>query len=81
MLVATLSRFKLQGLVDWDSLMPIGNTVKPCYISQKTTLEIEADDGKFGENRVLLVHLNADTVVRDANFIKHVIFSAPKLLN
>ena len=41
---------------------------------KKVTLEIESDTGRFGENRVILVHLNKDTVHRDANFVEHVDF-------
>ena len=41
---------------------------------KKVILEIEADAGRFGENRVILVHLNKDTVERDAQFIEHVDF-------
>ena len=66
---------QITGLVDWDFLDADWQyrENRVTYL-KKLTLEIEADDGKFGENRVLLVHLNADTVVRDANFIKHVDF-------
>lgn len=41
---------------------------------KKAILEIEADEGQFGENRVLLVYLNKDTISRDANFTEHVDF-------
>ena len=40
---------------------------------KKVTLEI-LDEGEFGENRVLLILLNKDTVIRDADSIEHVDF-------
>lgn len=39
---------------------------------KKLVIEFESDDGEFGANRSILVHLNTDTVVYDANFVEHV---------
>ena len=39
---------------------------------RKVTLEFESDHGRFGENRVIHVHLNKDTVLRDEFFQEHV---------
>ena len=41
---------------------------------KKLTLEFEADEGRFGENRIILVHLNKDTVRRDEDFVERVEF-------
>ena len=63
------------GKIDWDfqssQWQYRQNSVT--YL-RKFTLEFERDSGRFGENRVILVHLNNDTVIRDANFREHVDF-------
>ena len=63
------------GLIDWDFLSTSWqyqeNSVT--YL-KKVTLEFESDTGEFGENRIILVEFNKDTVRRDANFIEHVRF-------
>lgn len=41
---------------------------------KKLTLEFEGDEGRFGENRIILIHLNKDTVIRDQHFVEHVDF-------
>ena len=63
------------GLLDWDFLSEEWQyrENRITYL-KKVTLEFESDTGKFGENRVILVHLNKDTVRRDANFVEHVPF-------
>lgn len=63
------------GLIDWDFRSSAWQyrEDRVTYL-KKFTLEIESDAGRFGENRVLLVHLNKDTVIRDANFREHVDF-------
>ena len=71
----TFEVVEITGVVDWDFLdsdwQYRENNIT--YL-KKVILEIEADEGRFGENRVLLVHLNKDTVRRDANFKEHVDF-------
>lgn len=63
------------GRVDWDfqdtDWQYRENRVT--YL-KKVILEIEADAGRFGENRVILVHLNKDTVETDAQFVEYVDF-------
>ena len=63
------------GKIDWNFLSPQWQYRQDgvTYL-RKFTLEFERDTGKFGENRVILVHLNKDTVIRDANFREHVDF-------
>ena len=63
------------GKVDWDfrSSQWQYRENNVTYL-RKFTLEIETDAGRFGENRVLLLHLNKDTVIRDVNFFEHVDF-------
>ena len=70
------------GKVDWD-LTDADWQYREDGISylKKVTLEIEADDGRFGENRVILVELNTDTVRRDADFIEHVDFLGTESIN
>ena len=66
---------EITGKADWDFLSTDWQYRENgiTYL-KKITLEIETDQGSFGENRVLLVHLNNDTVYSDANFAKHVDF-------
>lgn len=63
------------GLADWDFLSTDWQYREDgvSYL-KKLTLEFESDTGKFGENRIILVHLNKDTVIRDKNFVEHVEF-------
>lgn len=63
------------GKLDWDFLSAAWQyrENRITYL-KKVILEFESDTGKFGENRVILVHLNKDTVQRDENFIEHVDF-------
>ena len=63
------------GLLDWDfqSAAWQYRENRITYL-KKVTLEFESDTGRFGENRIILVHLNKDTVRRDANFVEHVPF-------
>ena len=71
----TFEEVEITGLVDWDFLSTRWQyTENGITYLKKVILEIEADEGRFGENRVLLVHLNNDTVRRDANFTAHVDF-------
>lgn len=71
----TFEAVEITGKIDWDfrdsdwQYRENGIT----YL-KKVILEIETDEGQFGENRVLLVHLNKDTVQRNANFTEHVDF-------
>ena len=71
----TFESVEVTGEIDWDFLdtdwQYRENNVT--YL-KKVILEIEADEGRFGENRILLIHLNKDTVRRDANFIERVDF-------
>ena len=71
----TFEPVEVTGIIDWDfrdtDWQYRENSVT--YL-KKVTLEIEADEGRFGENRVLLIHLNKDTVTRDENFTEHVDF-------
>ena len=71
----TFESVNITGKVDWDFLdtdwQYRENSVT--YL-KKVILEIEADQGEFGENRIILVHLNKDTVRLDANFVEHVDF-------
>ena len=71
----TFEPVEITGKVDWDfqdtDWQYRENSVT--YL-KKVTLEIETDEGGFGENRVLLVNLNTDTVYRDATFTRHVEF-------
>ena len=71
----TFESVEITGKIDWDFLdtdwQYRENSVT--YL-KKVILEIEADQGEFGENRIILVHLNTDTVSRDANFVEHVDF-------
>ena len=71
----TFESVEVTGNIDWDfqdtDWQYRENDVT--YL-KKVILEIEADEGRFGENRVLLIHLNKDTVSRDANFTEHVDF-------
>ena len=73
---------EITGKVDWDFLHADWQyrENRVTYL-KKLTLEIETDSGGFGENRVLLVHLNSDTVIRDVNFIKHVDFLGTETIN
>ena len=63
----TFESVEVTGNIDWDfqdtDWQYRENSVT--YL-KKVTLEIEADEGRFGENRVLLIHLNKDTISRDA---------------
>ena len=70
------------GKVDWD-LTDADWQYREDGISylKKVTLEIEADDGRFGENRVILVELNNDTVRLDADFTEHVDFLGTESIN
>ena len=63
------------GKLDWDFLSEDWQYREDriTYL-KKVTLEFESDTGEFGENRVILVHLNKDTVRLDANFVEHVDF-------
>lgn len=63
------------GLLDWDFLSEDWQYQENriTYL-KKVTLEFESDTGEFGENRIILVHLNSDTVQRDEHFIEHVDF-------
>ena len=63
------------GLADWDFRSTDWEYRKDgvSYL-KKLTLEFEADDGQFGSNRIILVHLNKDTVSRDRNFVEWVDF-------
>ena len=71
----TFESVEITGKIDWDFLdtdwQYRENSVT--YL-KKVILEIEADQGEFGENRIILVHLNTDTVRRDANSVEHVDF-------
>ena len=71
----TFESVEITGKIDWDSLdtdwQYRENSVT--YL-KKVILEIEADQGEFGENRIILVHLNNDTVETDANSTEHVDF-------
>ena len=71
----TFEEVEIRGLVDWDYQNSDWQyrEDRVTYI-KKIVLEIEIDSGRFGENRVLLVNLNNDTVYRDANFTEHVDF-------
>ena len=71
----TFESVEITGKVDWNfqdtDWQYRENNVT--YL-KKVILEIETDEGGFGENRVLLVNLNKDTVYRDARFTRHVQF-------
>ena len=71
----TFESVEITGKIDWDFLdtdwQYRENSVT--YL-KKVILEIEADQGEFGENRIILVHLNNDTVETDANSTEHVDF-------
>ena len=71
----TFEPVEVTGKIDWDFRDTDWeyHENRVTYL-KKITLEIEADEGRFGENRVLLIHLNKDTVSRDENFIEHVDF-------
>ena len=62
------------GTLDWDFTSEDWQyrENRVTYL-KKVLLEI-LDEGKFGENRVLLVFLNKDTVRRDADSTEHVDF-------
>jgi hypothetical protein len=66
----TFESVDVTGKIDWDfrdddwRYREDGIT----YL-KKVILEIEADQGRFGENRIILVHLNADTVETDIDFL------------
>ena len=62
------------GTLDWDfrSTDWQYREDRVTYL-KKVILEI-LDEGQFGENRVILVLLNTDTVQRDADFTEHVDF-------
>ena len=71
----TFEEVEITGKVDWDFLSTDWQySENGITYLKKVILEIEADEGEFGENRVILVHLNNDTVLRDANFTAHVDF-------
>ena len=71
----TFEEVEIRGLVDWDFRDDTWEyrENRVSYL-KKVVLEIESDQGEFGENRVILVHLNNDTVSTDANFREHVDF-------
>ena len=71
----TFESVNITGNIDWDFLDTDWQyrENRVTYL-KKVILEIEADQGQFGENRIILVHLNKDTVRRDANFVEHVGF-------
>lgn len=63
------------GKIDWDFQSPLWQyrQNRITYL-KKVTLEIESDQGRFNENRVILIYLNKDTVEEDSNFNEHVDF-------
>ena len=71
----TFEEIAVTGRVDWDFLDADWQyrENRITYL-KKVILEFEIDEGRFGENRIILVHLNKDTVRRDANFREHVEF-------
>ena len=48
---------------------------------KKVILEFEADEGRFGENRIILVELNNDTIQIDADRTEHVDFLGTESIN
>ena len=71
----TFEPIEITGRIDWDFLDTDWQYREDgvAYL-KKVILEIEVDEGRFGENRIILVHLNKDTVRLDANFIERVDF-------
>ena len=70
------------GLIDWDFRSTDWAYIEDgVYYLKKVILEIESDEGIFGENRVILVELNTDTVRRDADFTEHVDFLGTESIN
>ena len=70
------------GKVDWDfSSTDWEYTEDSVTYLKKVTLEFETDEGSFGENRVILVELNTDTVQRGADFTEHVNFLGTESIN
>ena len=63
------------GKIDWDFLDDNWeyreNRVN--YL-KKVVLELTSDTDEFGENRIILVHLNKDTVEKDENSVEYVDF-------
>ena len=71
----TFEPVEISGRIDWEFDDTAWEyTENNISYLKKVVLEIEADDGEFGSNRILLIHLNNDTVSTDANFINHVDF-------
>ena len=70
------------GKVDWDLRSTDWAYIEDgVYYLKKVILEFESDEGSFGENRVILVELNTDTVRRDADFTEHVDFLGTESIN
>ena len=70
------------GKVDWDYRSTDWQYRENGIIYlKKVTLEFETDTRQYGENRVILVELNLDTVQRDADFTEHVDFLDTESIN